>query len=204
MSSDLKRFKSLDEKYSSKVRLGDGRLVDVKGIGVVIVQTFSGTKVITDVLFVPDIKQNLLSVGQLLDKNYTIEFKDRTCEINDHLGVKLLSTRMQNKSFNLDFKNHEVEAFVGVEANSCLWHKRFGHTNYDALRLLEKREMVSDLPIINVPSGVCGVCQLGKLSRTLFPVDQAWRANEKLQLVHTDVWTNEHFFIWWKSIPFIY
>ncbi|KAL0451419.1 UNVERIFIED_CONTAM: Retrovirus-related Pol polyprotein from transposon RE1 [Sesamum latifolium] len=138
-------------------------------------------KLITDVLFVPDIKQNLLNVGQLLDKNYTIEFKDRTCETYDHLGVKLPSIRMQNRSFNLDFKDHEVEA------NSCLWHKRFDQTNYDALRLLEKREMVSDLPIINVPSVVCGVCQLGKRSRTPFPVDQAWRANEKLQLVHTDV-----------------
>ncbi|KAL0381968.1 UNVERIFIED_CONTAM: hypothetical protein Scaly_0484100 [Sesamum calycinum] len=47
--------------------------------------------------------------------------------------------------------------------------------------------MVSDLPIINVPSSVCGVCKLHKLNRTPFQVDQAWRANEKLQLVHTDV-----------------
>ena len=46
--------------------------------------------------------------------------------------------------------------------------------------------MVDDLPIISVHSGVCGVCQLGKLSKTPFPINQAWKTTEKLQLIHTD------------------
>ncbi|XP_037491734.1 uncharacterized protein LOC119369488 [Jatropha curcas] len=44
MKPNLENFDSLDANYSSKVRLGDGRLVDVKGKGDVIVQTPSGTK----------------------------------------------------------------------------------------------------------------------------------------------------------------
>ena len=47
--------------------------------------------------------------------------------------------------------------------------------------------MVSDLPTMIVISDVCGTCQLGKLSKTPFPINQAWRAIEKLQLVHTNV-----------------
>ena len=34
---------------------------------------------------------------------------------------------------------------------------------------------------------MCDVCQFEKLSHMSFPINQAWRANEKLQLVHTDV-----------------
>ena len=34
---------------------------------------------------------------------------------------------------------------------------------------------------------MCGVCQLGKQARLSFPVNKAWRAVEKLQLIHTDV-----------------
>ena len=63
MSINLKCFKTLDKAYTSKVKLGDGRLVDVEGKGVVVVQTHLGTKLIFNVLFAPKIKYNLLSVG---------------------------------------------------------------------------------------------------------------------------------------------
>ena len=49
------------------------------------------------------------------------------------------------------------------------------------------KDWASDLPTVTVIFYVCGTCQLGKLSKTPFPVNQAWRATEKLQLVHTDV-----------------
>jgi len=91
MTANFENFKTLDRTYSSKVKLGDGRLVDVKGKGVVSVQTSLGTKLISDVLFVPEIQHNLLSVGQLLDKNYSLEFKNKFCEIIDPSGTKLLT-----------------------------------------------------------------------------------------------------------------
>ncbi|KAF7811838.1 Retrovirus-related Pol polyprotein from transposon TNT 1-94 [Senna tora] len=47
--------------------------------------------------------------------------------------------------------------------------------------------MVDDLPVVTVVADVCGVCQLGKMSQMPFPTNQAWRASEKLQLIHTDV-----------------
>ena len=75
MTSRLQSFKTLDKNYYSKVRIGDGSLVDVKGKGSVLVQTRSGIKLIADVLFVPEITYNLLSVGQLLDKNYNFFFQ---------------------------------------------------------------------------------------------------------------------------------
>ncbi|XP_037491091.1 uncharacterized protein LOC119369164 [Jatropha curcas] len=86
MTPNSVNFDSLDTTYSSKVRLGDGRLVDAKGKGDVIVQTPSGTKLVSDVLYVPELYQSLFSVGQLLDKNYSLLFKDKTCEISDPSG----------------------------------------------------------------------------------------------------------------------
>jgi len=47
---------------------------------------------------------------------------------------------MYNRSFNIDWKNDEVKALVSIESYSCLWHKRLGHINYDALKLLEKEK----------------------------------------------------------------
>ena len=102
MTSRLQSFKTLDKNYYSKVRIGDGRLVDVKGKGSMLVQTRSCTKLIIDVLFVPEITYNLLSVGQLLDKNYNLFFKNKRCEVFDSDGVKLFSVEMRNRSFLLN------------------------------------------------------------------------------------------------------
>lgn len=55
MTSDVSLYKSLDKNYSSKVELGNGEFVEVKGKGVAAVQTTSGIKYIQDVLYVPDI-----------------------------------------------------------------------------------------------------------------------------------------------------
>ena len=47
--------------------------------------------------------------------------------------------------------------------------------------------MVVDMPSVHENITVCDLCQFEKLSQMPFPVNQAWKANKKLQLVHTDV-----------------
>ena len=55
MTSNVAIFKELDKGYASKVKVGNGQYVDVKGKGTVAVETQSGTKIIPEVLYVPDI-----------------------------------------------------------------------------------------------------------------------------------------------------
>jgi len=43
-------------------------------------------KVISGVLFVPEIRQNLLSVGQLMERNFKVTFEDKFCLIRDATG----------------------------------------------------------------------------------------------------------------------
>lgn len=69
--------------YKSRVKVGNGDFVEVKGIGVIVVKTFTGIKHIPDVLYVPKIDQNLISVGQLLEKNHNLMFKEKACNILD-------------------------------------------------------------------------------------------------------------------------
>jgi len=47
--------------------------------------------------------------------------------------------------------------------------------------------MVNDMPEINCIDDVCNACQLGKLHRKPFPSNNAARAKDKLELVHTDL-----------------
>ncbi|XP_071933991.1 uncharacterized protein [Coffea arabica] len=75
MAYDESIFKELDKSYISKVKIGNGDCIGVKGKGNVVIDYGSDTKIIYDVLYVPEINQNLLSVGQLLEKNYSVVFK---------------------------------------------------------------------------------------------------------------------------------
>ena len=59
MTSD-KMFKKLWNSEKKKVRIGNGECLAVKGNGVIAITSGSRTKLITYVLYVPDIDRNLL------------------------------------------------------------------------------------------------------------------------------------------------
>ncbi|KAL4354255.1 hypothetical protein GQ457_06G039790 [Hibiscus cannabinus] len=187
MTPHLDLFKVLDKSYKSRVKIGDGSFVEVKGKGDAAVETSSGTKIISDVLFVPEISQSLLSVGQLLEKNYNLHFHDRVCDVFDKNGVKMLTVKMIERSFPIKWKQTEVQAFTSIADQSSLWHRRLGHFNYSSLKYMSSKGLVKDMPVVCENTTVCEVCQKGKQTKLSFPVNQAWRASEKLQLVHTDL-----------------
>jgi hypothetical protein len=58
--------------------------VEVKGKGTIIVKTKQGqVKHINDVLYIPGLTHNLLSVGQLIEMGYLVVFKNVECIIYD-------------------------------------------------------------------------------------------------------------------------
>lgn len=111
--------KKLDQSFVYKVTIGNEECVDLKGKGVVAVETPAGTKYISNVLLVSEIKQNLLSVGQMLERNYSLFFKNMSYTIFDPSGCELMSIKMRDKSFPLEWKknatHHVLEEVVKLE-----------------------------------------------------------------------------------------
>lgn len=70
-------LKTFDKNFKTTMRIGNGELLEVKGKGTVEVRTSTGIKLIDDVLYVSELNQNLLSVGQMLEKGYSLEFKNK-------------------------------------------------------------------------------------------------------------------------------
>jgi len=83
------------------VKFGNNSKAAAIGKGQVLIQTsrdYSHT--ITDVLFVPDLKTNLLSIGQLQEKGYDISIKDGFCRIQDaKLGLIAQVKLTRNRGF---------------------------------------------------------------------------------------------------------
>jgi len=144
--SDKGMFVKLDRTHSSKVRIGNGYYIEVKGIGDIAIDSGSGTRIISNILYVPKIDQNLLSVGQLLEKDYIMVFKDKTCEIFDTTSTKLLSVKMKGKSFSINLQTDLAYSFA-VDSGQ-IWYKRLGHFHYSALNFMYKNELVQSLPYV--------------------------------------------------------
>ncbi|RDY11757.1 hypothetical protein CR513_03531, partial [Mucuna pruriens] len=111
MTFDRDLFKELDTSIVSKVKIGNGEHIAVKGKGTVAIESISGTKLIKDVLFVPNISQNLLSVGQLIQKGYKVIFESDQCLIKDTNDNEVFKVKVKGKNFALDPTNEEHKAF---------------------------------------------------------------------------------------------
>ena len=89
MSFDESLFNIVNKSEVSRVRIGNGQYIEVKGKETVAIKGSAGIKLIYDVLLVPKIDQNLLSVGQLLEKGYSVVFKNKMCVLANSNGVVL-------------------------------------------------------------------------------------------------------------------
>ena len=93
MSFDESLFNIVNKSEVSRVRIGNGQYIEVKGKETVAIKGSAGIKLIYDVLLVPKIDQNLLRVGQLLEKGYSVVFKNKMCVIANSKGVVLFSVK---------------------------------------------------------------------------------------------------------------
>lgn len=61
---DKSTFSDFDETFRNTVKFGDDSTISVMGKGRAAIQTKESSHSISNVLFVPELKTNLLSVGQ--------------------------------------------------------------------------------------------------------------------------------------------
>ncbi|RDX60832.1 Copia protein, partial [Mucuna pruriens] len=185
MTYDRELFKCLNNTEVKWVRIGNGEQIPVKGKGSIAITSHIGTKTLSDVLCVPKINQNFLSVGQLLEKGFKVIFEDKSCKIKDPTGLEMFKVKMKSKSFLFDPIKEQV-AFPVIASSIDLWHKRLGHFHHLRMNYMLKNQLVHGVPFLTKKLAECEACNFEKQTRKVFP-ESSWRASQKLQLVHTVV-----------------
>jgi hypothetical protein len=94
MTKFLSIFSSIDIPVQPKIKLGNRDIVQAKGKGTIAVMTNKGTKTITNVLYIPELDQNLFSVAQMLRNGYQVSFKDSFCFIIDTHDSEIAKIKM--------------------------------------------------------------------------------------------------------------
>lgn len=190
MCGQKEAFSELDETLQDTVRFGDNSVVSAMGKGKVQVLTKNNfIHTIGDVFYVPALKTNLLSVGQLQEKGYELNIKGGVCRIRDpHLGLIAQVNMSSNRLFPLYLHNSINSCLSAkVKEDAWKWHFRYGHLNFGSLKFLKQKQLVLGLPQLESPDEVCEECVVSKQHREPFPTGKSWRAKKVLELVHSDI-----------------
>ena len=71
MTSDKSKFMKLDTNFHGQVTFRDDSKVEIKGKGEILIQMKYGThKMILNVYYIPQLRSNTLSLGQLLEESH--------------------------------------------------------------------------------------------------------------------------------------
>ena len=178
MCGDRSLFFELDEEFQQLVKLGNNMKMSVAGKGSVRLYLDGLKHIIAEVFYVPELKNHLLSIGQLQERGLAILIRSNQLKIyHPSKGLIIQTSMTANRMFVLISKAQEIE--MQAEKEICLqattsdlanlWHRRYGHLGFKGLKTLQHREMVRDLPAFQESSIICIVCLKGSNTENLFP-----------------------------------
>jgi hypothetical protein len=120
MSGHKDFFSELDESFRKSVKLGDNSSIDVMGKGRIHLQVNNIPQVISEVFYIPDLKNNLLSIGQLQEKGLAILFRYNKCKVyHPKRGLIIETTMTLNRMFILlaKIQLHDQNCFLTPAQN---------------------------------------------------------------------------------------
>lgn len=201
MSGDLSLFCTMEEGFKREVSLGNHMKMKVVGKGSVRLNLAGVCHVVQEVFYIPELKNNLLSIGQLQEKGLALLIKNNECKIYHPSKGLILESRMTlnrmfillSKTSSVANKSSECCFQTDIQEIAHLWHCRYGHLSYTGLQTLASKNMVKGLPNLGEiiasrkTNAVCIGCLKGKQHREIMPRKATWRAEARLELIHADI-----------------
>lgn len=175
----------------SKILVANNQRISGAGVGKTQVCTRLGLKTISDIVYVPELRANLLSVSKMVGKGHSVVFHNEKCSIYDSddfdtKGEVVATATLKNGLYELDVEECSLLTSVAGPNSQELWHKRLGHLNRASMQLLSNG-MAEGVTYTNERGEQCQMCLLGKQTRQPFAKIGGKRATNILELIHTDL-----------------
>ena len=155
-----------------KVFMGNSATSDIKGQGKVVLKMTSGKELtLTNVLYVPEIRKNLVSGSLLNSHGFWLVFESDKFVLSKsemYVGKGYMSGGMWklNVMTIIKPKMNKASSSAYILESSNLWHGRLGHVNCDTLRKLIN---LNHIPTFQIDAKhKCETCVKAKLTRSSF------------------------------------
>ena len=178
-------FRNLIPNTSTVASAGTSSELKSKHIGMIDISINGQETTLRNVLHVPGLRHNLLSVRALTKNGNDVVFKQNG-------DVELINGNNSTKighAIGDVFQLKMETAFSANVSNSdyTLWHHRFGHPGREALLSLPKHVIGLEHARLQATSGgICHICMMAKSHRLPFGAATR-RATEPLERVHSDI-----------------
>jgi hypothetical protein len=191
ITQDLQQL-TLAQPYpgTDQVLVGDGTGLQISHIGQISIPTTIKPLNLKNVLHVPNIKTNLLSVSQLCKTNHcSVEFFPGHFVVKDlKSGQALLQGPLKQDLYHLPFKpppsNLSPHAFSSSLQSSSIWHHILGHP---ASKIIKHLASTFQIAVKSHTSFECSSCQCAKSHKLPFS-DHNLQSTRPLELIYSDVW----------------
>ena len=179
-------FTKLDDGV---VYLEDNQPCKIAGIGSISLKNHDGsTRVLTDVQYIPKLEKNLISLGTLESKGFTIILQNGILKVVLGALVVMKGIRRNNLYLYQGSTTVGTAAAVSEEDKvaemSRLWHMRLGHAGEKSLQTLAMQGLLKGEKTCKLD--FCKQCVLGKQNRVKFGT-AIHNTEGILDYIHTDV-----------------
>lgn len=136
--------------------------------------------VLKNIMIVPSLCMNIISVSKLCDYNYHVSFENDSCTIKDQFNRTILTAKRSGGIYKLIVYVQDNLMALNMSCDDLeLWHQRLGHLNMQVVR-----KMIPG--IIGKEKLECKSCFQGKMARVTFGLSNG-RHKELFGLIHSDV-----------------
>ena len=183
-------FFNFTELDDGVVYLADNQPCKIAGIGSIGLKNHDGTtRVLTDVRYIPKLEKNLISLGTLESKGFTIILQNGILKVVSGALVVMKGIRRNNLYLYQGSTAVGTAAAVSeadkVAEMSRLWHMRLGHAGEKSLQTLAMQGLLKGAKTCKLD--FCEQCVLGKQKRVKFGT-AIHNTEGILDYIHTDVW----------------
>lgn len=146
-------FTSLKTNFKHSVKLGNDERLEVVGKDNVKLVLNNATYTISDVYYIYELKKNLLSLGQLQEKDVIIIIRKGVCKMyHEERGLIAESKLSRNRIFMIIDQasdgelKHQRCLQTTTEETTNIWHELNDHLSFSGMKTLHNKKMVRDLP----------------------------------------------------------
>ena len=190
MCSNKKTFFTFEPiETGEKVYMGNSATSEIKGQGKVVLKMTSRKELtLTNVLYVPKIRKNLVSGSLLNNHGFRLVFELNKFVLSKsimYVGQGYMSDGIWKLNVMTIIKSYmnKASTFAYILDSSNLLHGRLGYVNYDTLRRLIN---LNHIPTFQIDAKhKCETCVEAKLTRSSF--QSVERHTEPLDLIHSDI-----------------
>ncbi|KNZ48432.1 hypothetical protein VP01_567g11 [Puccinia sorghi] len=175
MTANLNLFTSFNHSEEGIVQTSSGvESMRIEGSGSIKLEFGTGSLVLDDVLYVPKLAVNLLSIRCLVLNDYVVSFEKNSFTVSNSTGTIIAGNYVSNLP-TVEFKNLIHQSLFSP---SELLHKSLGHVSYHRIR----RRL--GIPVKDF--GSCEACAVSKITHGSFHTRHS-RATKPFEELHIDL-----------------